>query len=119
MMGNTKIILSQSIKRRLATQFPNQELEYGIKNIKVNGDSRGCSGFIKNNKTGILIYINTEPSGCYFRPTLSDKRTGYNILIRYAKDMKDYRGGMNYFVDAYYLYDILVDILKGEKKLRY
>ena len=56
------------------------------KNIRVNGELRGVSGFLKY-KDGRFVYFNTERS-CY--GPLSDK-----VMFRAAKNEKDYTGGYN------------------------
>jgi hypothetical protein len=53
-----------------------------LKNISVNGDKRGCSGFIE--REGAIVYVNTEVLG-----------GGY--LYRTAKHLKDYSGGINQY----------------------
>jgi hypothetical protein len=52
-----------------------------LKNISVNGDKRGCSGFIQRGDA--IVYVNTEPCGSL----------GY--MYRTAAHMKDYTGGVN------------------------
>lgn len=69
------LILSTKLKNR----FPNADLVQ-LKNISVNQDKRGCSGFIQSN--GNIVYVNTEVLG-----------GGY--LYRTAKHLKDYSGGIN------------------------
>lgn len=75
--------------------FTAQPFECKIKNIEVNGQKRGCSGFITNLVTGKVCYIDTEPffdygkgSGLYNNPSKA-------VMMRTAKDTKDYHGGMN------------------------
>ena len=38
-------------------------LEFSLKNIRINGDPRGCSGFIRNANNGKIVYLNTEQYG--------------------------------------------------------
>ena len=67
----------------LATKLKNQFTELhgvSLKNIIINGNKRGCSGFIT--KGGRFVYVNTE-SLC----------GGY--LYRTAENAKDYTGGRN------------------------
>lgn len=52
-----------------------------LKNIRVNDDKRGCSGFIS--LAGVHVYVNTEPCGSL----------GY--MYRTAAHLKDYTGGPN------------------------
>lgn len=68
----------------LATKLKNRFLSthtVALKNISVNGDKRGCSGFIARGER--IVYVNTEPCGSL----------GY--MYRTAKHMKDYTGGVN------------------------
>jgi len=68
----------------LATKLKNRFLSTNnvtLKNISVNGDKRGCSGFIERN--GAIVYVNTERCGSL----------GY--MYRTAKHLKDYTGGAN------------------------
>ena len=62
-----------------------------LKNIRVNGNLRGCSGFIENPATGKIVYITTEPSIVH---NLSTK-----VMYRTAKHLKDYTGGQNQWGD--------------------
>ena len=68
----------------LSTKLKNQfspAHSVALKTISVNGNKRGCSGFISLN--GAIVYVNTEQFG-----TL-----GY--LYRTAEHLKDYTGGVN------------------------
>lgn len=60
--------------------------------IKINGAFRGTSGFISNPKRTAYLYFNTE-SSCL--ETLADK-----VLLRSAKDERDWVGGRNMFIDT-------------------
>jgi hypothetical protein len=64
---------------KLKNQFPSTHT-VALKNIAVNGDKRGCSGFIQRGDA--IVYVNTEVLG-----------GGY--LYRTAAHMKDYTGGVN------------------------
>lgn len=80
------MLLSTKLRNQIKKIQP-EGLEFHLKNIKVNGQNRGCSGFIKNVSNGNIVYVNTEKS-CY--SPLADKN-----LYRTAKDLKDYTGGRN------------------------
>lgn len=69
------LILATKLKNR----FPHADFVQ-LKNVSVNGDKRGCTGFIQAN--GKIVYVNTEVLG-----------GGY--LYRTAKHLKDYIGGQN------------------------
>ena len=61
-----------------------KHLLFDLRNININGNKRGCSGFILNLDTSAVVYINTEPvSGKY--------------LYRYANNNKDYTGYQNHY----------------------
>jgi hypothetical protein len=64
---------------KLKNQFSSVHLVH-LKNISVNGDKRGCSGFIQRGDA--IVYVNTEVLG-----------GGY--LYRTAAHLKDYTGGVN------------------------
>jgi hypothetical protein len=70
------LILSTKLKNRFSSAH-----NVALKNIAVNGNKRGCSGFIE--RGGAIVYVNTEPCGSL----------GY--MYRTAAHMKDYTGGVN------------------------
>lgn len=69
------LILATKLKNR----FPSTHT-VALKNVAVNGDKRGCSGFIARGDA--IVYVNTEVLG-----------GGY--LYRTAQHLKDYTGGVN------------------------
>jgi len=69
------LILSTKLKNRFSPVH-----NVALKNIRVNDDKRGCSGFIQHGDA--IVYVNTEVLG-----------GGY--LYRTAAHMKDYTGGVN------------------------
>jgi len=72
------LILSTKLKNRFLSVYT-----VTLKNISVNGDKRGCSGFIS--LAGAIVYVNTEPCGSL----------GY--MYRTAEHLKDYTGGPNHW----------------------
>jgi hypothetical protein len=70
------LILSTKLKNRFSSAY-----QVHLKNIRVNDDKRGCSGFIQ--KGDAIVYVNTEPCGSL----------GY--MYRTAAHLKDYTGGRN------------------------
>lgn len=69
----------------LATKLKNQFTPAhttALKNIIVNGEKRGCSGFILA-PSGAIVYVNTEPCG----------RLG--LMYRTAENFRDHTGGVN------------------------
>lgn len=81
--------LKNQIKKELGRKGKNSEnYEIILKNTLINGSKRGCWGFVKNNKSNVVVYIDTEKS--VFAP-FADKN-----LVRYAKNMKDYGGAHSF-----------------------
>lgn len=70
------LILSTKLKNRFSSVH-----NVALRNITVNGDKRGCSGFIQRGDA--IVYVNTEPCGSL----------GY--MYRTAEHLKDYTGGVN------------------------
>lgn len=100
-----ELILAVKMKNALkkANKTYEYPLKFEIKNILVNGQKRGCSGFVTNLNNGSCVYINTEP--------VIEGRLG--ILYRYAKDDKDYKGYTNRWTGRVYTVDSLANnILK-------
>ena len=93
-----EIILATKLKNAINKLKGAMDLEFKIHNISINGRKRGCSGFIKNIQNGTVVYINTEDP-------LAD---GY--LRRYARNMKDYEGGINQFSTS--IENLVKDIIK-------
>lgn len=71
-----ELILSTKLKNAF-NNMKGINIECSFKNISINGQKRGCYGFIRNLSNNTTVYISTEPIYCGF-------------LRRYAKDMKDY-----------------------------
>ena len=63
-----------------------------IENIIVNGEKRGCSGFVTNTQNGSCVYVNTE------RTCFPDS----GVMYRYANDNKDFHGYHNRWTSADY-----------------
>lgn len=70
------LILSTKLKNRFTSVH-----QVHLKNIRVNDDKRGCSGFIQRGDA--IVYVNTEFCGSL----------GY--MYRTAAHLKDYTGGVN------------------------
>lgn len=93
-------------KLKNALQLKNKYLECHLKNISINGDKRGCTGFIHNPKTGKIVYVNTEKS-CY------GPLEKY-VLWRYAENLKDFTGKQNQFCYENDLVSAVVNALAGQ-----
>lgn len=70
------LILATKLKNRFSPAHV-----VALKNIRVNADVRGCSGFISLH--GVHVYVNTEKCG------------GLGYMYRTAQHLKDYTGGAN------------------------
>ena len=75
------LILSTKLKNAINNHANGMDLTFTLKNI----EKRGCSGFIRNNANGSVIYVTTE------EPCLSS----LHYMYRYADHEKDYRGYRN------------------------
>ena len=80
-----------------------------VKNIRINGNLRGCSGFITNKDNNVVLYVDTEGS------VYSD----LFYMSRYAKNVKDYSGCTNCWnndVNDYYKH--IASMLQDEPTYR-
>jgi len=68
------MILATKLKNRFSPAHA-----VALKNIAINGDKRGCSGFVSLH--GVHVYVNTEGV----------------LMYRTAAHTKDYHGGANRF----------------------
>lgn len=85
--------------RKVKGLFKDKPYEVSVKNIDINGQKRGCSGFITNTSTGKVCYITTEPffDGGKGSGLWRDENKG--VMMRTAKNTKDYTGGTNQFLN--------------------
>ena len=73
-----------------------------LKNVRENGESIGCSGFIGNLFTGEVVYINTSGENLL---------TGNKMLLyREASDFSDFTGKRNRY--AYSLGELVTNTLE-------
>lgn len=79
------LILSTKLKNAINSHANGMDLTFTLKNININGSKRGCSGFIRNNANGSVVYVNTEEP-CY---------SELHYMYRYAENEKDYTGYRN------------------------
>ena len=66
-----------------------------LKNININGQTRGCSGFIRNKDTNKVCYITTEPFFDHGKGSGLFGNTRDAVMMRTAKSNTDYTGGAN------------------------
>lgn len=81
----SKILLA--VKLRNQIKALDRDLVVELKNVRVNGNALGCSGFVTNPNTGAVTYICTD----------NNHGTNAQPMFRTAKDTKDYAGGRNHF----------------------
>ena len=95
------IILKIKVKNMIMNKY-GDKYDYQLNNIQINGAKRGCSGFIFNKETKKVVYISTEIS--WLKP----------VLIRTAKNNKDYTGGINNFIDVQDIPNWVEKLTKGD-----
>lgn len=83
------LLLSTKLKNRIK-KIPG-DFTFFLKNITINGEKRGCSGFIRNNHNNTYVYVDTERSVYGGVP---------NYMYRYANNEKDYTGYRNRWADT-------------------
>lgn len=74
------MILAVKLKNAITRHANGMKLSFSIHNITVNGQKRGCSGFIRNLENGSVVYTTTEES-C---------TSWLTYLYRRADDEKDF-----------------------------
>lgn len=70
------LILATKLKNRFSPAYT-----CTLRNIRVNAEKRGCSGFVSID--GVHVYVNTEPCG------------SLGLMYRTAESLQDYTGGVN------------------------
>jgi len=78
------------------------DLKVELRNVRINEQLQGCSGFVTNPATGKIAYVSTD---CNLDPRLGD------ALYRTAEHTRDYRGGLNQFSSYVELPQAIVDML--------
>lgn len=79
-------ILSTKLKNAFKKLEDSDKYSMNFKNISINGDKRGCSGFITNLENDVCVYINTE-----------NDVMNLGMLYRYCEQEGEYTGGNNHF----------------------
>lgn len=83
-------ILATKLKNNIikANNFKNLELSFHLKNIVRNSIKYGCSGFIKNEHNGKIVYVNSD----------TDDTPNFGLLYRTAPLLNNYSNhGFNRF----------------------
>lgn len=95
-----------SVKLRNAIKRIDPTLKVELRNVRVNGQAMGCAGFITNETTGRIVYVDTDHNhGLSY-----DK-----ALYRTAAHNKDYSGGRNHFSDWDGLAAAVVALVKSHE----
>lgn len=109
------MLLSSNLRKRLTVLAKQHGIEISIKlkDISVNGQKRGCSGFVTCGES--CVYVNTEHT-C-FGP-IFDKS-----MCRYAYNTKDFssnrlKNGYNQFVSDDALAAKVISMLKSGKAIK-
>lgn len=97
------MITIKTLKKRLA-QF--NTFETKLATYYDSNRRKYISGFIKSNEHGTCVYVNT--ASCY------NPHCGNRVLVRYAKDYGDYKGGTNRFCLEDNLAWVINDMLTKE-----
>lgn len=84
------MILSTKLRNAVKKKAADMDLVFTLKDTVINGEKRGCRGFIRNTKNNSVVYVNTE------EPCLST----LHFMYRYANDEKDYVGHHNRWADT-------------------
>ena len=100
-------ILSTKLKNRIRNLNPN--LTVSLKNVRINGEAMGCTGFVVDPGTNHTVYVSTD----------HNHGTSTEVLYRTAKHTKDYTGGRNRYCSydadeaAYCINDLLIHMAQG------
>jgi hypothetical protein len=78
------LILSTKLKNAINAHANGMDLVFTLKNISINGVKKGCSGFIRNNTNGSVMYVTTQ--SCRF---------DLHYMYRYANHENDHTGYHN------------------------
>jgi hypothetical protein len=78
-------LLATKLKKALNEIRPG--LDYHIKNNKINGRNIGCSGFVEDKGTGLIVYLTTDEN------TIGKEA----YMCRFAESLKDFVGKQNHW----------------------
>ena len=95
----TKPLTATRLRNEIRAIDPTLTVE--LKNVRVNGATFGCTGFISDSR-GNFVYLNTDHN----HGTRWDK-----ALYRTAKNAKDFTGGVNHYSTYAELAEAAVDLL--------
>lgn len=84
------MILMTKLKNAINKQGGEMPLQFTLKNITINGEKRGCSGFVRNLANNTVVYINTEEL----------HYSNLKYMYRYADHEKDFTGYHNRWANS-------------------
>lgn len=99
------------MKPLTATKLRNQlyqlrpDLIVKLKNVRVNGATFGCSGFVTNPDNGRIVYVNTD----------NNHHLNTDAMYRLAANHKDYSGGWNRYAAYDALAHAVVSLLEAHE----
>lgn len=99
---STGTLAMTKLKNRLKKLDP--DLVFHLKNVRINGITMGCSGFVVNPANDAIVYVNTDHN----HGTSMDR-----AYYRTAEHLKDYTGGRNHFATYDELPQAVVDMLQA------
>lgn len=95
------VVSMTKVKNRLRKLRP--DLVADLRNVRVNENLRGCSGFVTDPATARVVYLNTEASH------------NLGALYRTATSTRDYRGGPNNFCATDKIAEHVVTLLADDR----
>lgn len=95
-----------AVKVKNALKKIDPDLVLDIKNVRINGQLQGCSGFVTDPRTSAVVYLNTD---CNHGTSLDD------AYYRTAEHTKDFTGGRNHFTSYQELPQAVVDLLRESR----
>lgn len=95
-----KPVTMTTVKNRLKKIAP--DIEPHLRNVRINGHTHGCSGFLRDPATDRIVYINTD----------LNHGTAREALYRTAEHLKDFTGGHNQFCEFAEITERAVELLR-------
>ena len=97
------------IKRSLNAVLNASDLEYKIKNVRLNGKMHGCYGCITYKPTRVTVYISSD--------FMTVQNKDNEIVVRYAKDINDFTAlSNNHFTDDNHIGELIKKMLLNTKR---
>lgn len=93
-------ILATKLKNAFNKYEDKDKYSMSFKNVSVNGDKRGCYGFITNLENDVCVCINTEQTSM-----------NLGMFYRYCEQQGEHTGGINHFAHS------LEEIVENTRKM--